>query len=68
MIQFMILKGASVNHEDHQKVTPLIYGVKYPHYENIEVLLDNGAKIDAVTDSGMTALMWASSFGYLPIV
>lgn len=43
----------------------MIYGVKYPHTENIQVLIDHGAKIDAVTDSGMTALMWASSYGHL---
>lgn len=42
--------------------------MKYPYTENIEVLLNNEANVDSVTDSGMTALMWASSFGYLEIV
>lgn len=49
-------------------MTPLIWGVKYPYLENIKLLLEKGALIEAKTESGMNALMWAASFGYLDIV
>lgn len=49
-------------------MTPLIWAVKYPYIENVKLLIDNGAFLESKTESGMTALMWAASFGYLEIV
>ena len=49
-------------------MTPLIWAVKYPFVENVKILINNGALLEAKTESGMNALMWAASFGYLEIV
>ena len=48
--------------------TALIYASENGHKEVVEVLLDNGADVNAYNNYGNTALMMASSKGHIKIV
>ena len=69
--RLLIEKGANVNHLDHEGGYALLYAVRYYQYNTdtrhdrfegiknlflVELLLEKGAKADAVTRNGETAL------------
>jgi len=57
--------GANVNfHEEDQDATPLFFAVSQPGdmSEIVKLLLERGAKLEAVDENGSNALMFASSY------
>lgn len=48
-----------VNQKDSNGWTPLHEGARGGHKEVIEILVENGGKINEKTNSGETALWWA---------
>ncbi|XP_068911796.1 uncharacterized protein [Tenebrio molitor] len=56
ILHHMILSGANVNIKDSQNRSALYYAVYKGNYNCIKMLLDHGADINAVFDSGKTVL------------
>lgn len=68
MINFYISRGANLEHRNNEGMTPLINLAEgtYPRgkakpADNLNALLDAGAKIDAQDNAGRTALIMAAS-------
>lgn len=59
--QSLIQKGASVHEEDYQGNTALHLAVNHRNRSTAELLLKNGAKIDATNNRNETALLKAVS-------
>lgn len=65
----LILEGAHVNPKDERGATPLMW-VASSHHERVEdlqFLLDHGAEVNAQSDFGSTALVYASEVGFIQI-
>jgi uncharacterized protein len=58
----LLARGAALNREGW---TPLHYAASGPSLEVLELLLQRGAALDAVSPTGATALMMAARFGSL---
>jgi ankyrin repeat protein len=60
----LIARGADVNHVDKKGFTPLLYAasIDYGDSAMIELLLKSGAKADAKSPEGMTALDLARKY------
>ncbi len=59
-----LIKGADVNIQDKEGYTPLIYAVIYGYKDIAKLLLQAGAKVDAITlYENQTPLMMASKCG-----
>jgi ankyrin repeat protein len=70
---------AAVNARDEYGITPLMYAARgdrpilnmpaaTDHADVVQVLLDNGADVNAATDSGFVALFWAARYGHEKVV
>ena len=57
-VKKLIELGADVNKKSNG-MTPLMYAAKYNRVEIIKLLVEQGAKIDAKSDSGHTAFKYA---------
>lgn len=71
LLKFLILDGnKDVNFFDfHQDISPfIVLAAKNNNFKIVKFLLDNGANIEAETDSGKTALIWSAINGYYNIV
>ena len=56
--------GADLNaKDDHNGNTALIWAAKYGVEHYVDILLENGAKVDETNKIGMTALMMAANWG-----
>jgi hypothetical protein len=56
---------ASVIRCDHNDMTPLMKAAQYGHTKICELLIENGANIEAVDDVGKTALIYAAWWNHL---
>lgn len=65
MVRQLYVRGAKINHDGWN---PLIYAATNGHTQIIELLLNNGADIDATSDNGTTALMMAVRGNHLEAV
>ncbi len=61
----LIARGANLNHVDKKGYTPLLYAasIDYGDAAIVELLLKSGAKADAKTPEGLTALELARKYG-----
>ena len=67
--KYLISRGANVNKIGAEECTPIMYEVYMHNYENIEILLENGADINYQSQyDGYTSLHWASRKGDLEMV
>ncbi len=57
----LIASGADVNTRDHLGETPLMYSAYAGSVDAMKLLLDHGAMVDAQSQSGATALIWAAA-------
>lgn len=66
----MIARGANVNHADKRGYTPLHYAASIDFGDSamIELLLKSGAKADAKTGEGATALELAGKYGHRGLI
>ena len=60
--------GIDVNFQDEKGVSPLHKAAHYNRLNVVNVLMDNGANADIACHKKWTALMLASTKGYVPIV
>jgi ankyrin repeat protein len=61
--------NVNVNERDEDGATPLILGASYGHLEIVRILLkDSRVMVNLASESGCTALWWASFNGDLEIV
>jgi ankyrin repeat protein len=73
------LPGADVDARDGYGISPLMYAARGDHPDMrhpaatdnpdvVQLLLENGAKVNAATDSGFVALFWAARYGHKEVV
>ena len=69
IVEYLIMKGADVNVKSKIKDwTPIHHAAMCKSPANVEILIKNGANIDAKADRGCTPLMLASQIGHLEMV
>jgi len=68
IVEELLTKGAYVNTQDENGVTPLSYAADRGHKEIVKILLAHGANVNARSDIGSTPLMNAAFMGHLKIV
>jgi ankyrin repeat protein len=70
MARLLIERGANVNHVDNNRMTPLLYAasIDFGDPRMIELLLESGARADAVTKEGQTALELARKYSHMHLV
>ncbi|MBX9601195.1 MAG: ankyrin repeat domain-containing protein [Bryobacteraceae bacterium] len=51
----------AVNRGDPLGITPLMYASAFGNVESLRILLDFGAEVNARSEGGITALLWAAS-------
>lgn len=61
VVKRLLATGDDPNGRSPGKSTPLIEAAYHGHLDTVQVLLDNGAKIELFDDSGRTALFWAAA-------
>ena len=61
-VKSLIEAGEKINKKSNGK-TPIMYAARYNRIEIINLLLDNGAKLNRVCDNGMDALQYAEAAG-----
>ena len=68
--QFLISKGADVNHVDGNGMTPLLYAasIDFGTPRMIDMLLRNGARTNAKTKEGKTALELARQYHHTHLI
>ena len=67
--KYLLSKGAEVNRIGAEECTPLMHEVYMHNYENINILIENGADINYQSKyDGYTSLHWAARKGDLKIV
>lgn len=68
MTKYLISKGADVNQIGAEECTPLMYEVYMHNYENVKILIDNGADVNYQSQyDGYTSLHWSARKGDLRI-
>ncbi len=60
-LESLIAGGADVNTRDRHAETPLMYAAYVGSLDAMELLLKDGASVDAQSQSGATALIWAAN-------
>jgi ankyrin repeat protein len=70
MAKFLIEKGADVNHVDGNGMTPLLYAasIDFGSPAMIDMLLSKGARLDAKTKEGKTALELARQYTHTHLI
>jgi ankyrin repeat protein len=70
MARLLIARGADVNHVDKNDMTPLLYAasIDFGDSKVIDLLLRSGARPDAVTKDGLTALALARKYGHTNLI
>jgi ankyrin repeat protein len=68
IISFLLENGANVNAKDYKNRSALYYAVYRKNYNCIKVLIDHGADVNTVCDSGKTLLHAAFEEGHVPDV
>jgi hypothetical protein len=65
IVKLLIAAGANVNPPATQSMigSPLAFAARLGDIESIKMLLDSGAKVNAVSTENVTALMWAAQSG-----
>jgi ankyrin repeat protein len=63
-MKILIEKGASVNDEDNNRMTPLMYAARKGREEAVKTLLASGANVSARDNEGRTARMHAEEQEY----
>ena len=61
-MRLVISKGAEVNYEDNNGVTPLMISVFRRNKEIVSMLISSGAKCNVADKLGNTALDYANDF------
>jgi ankyrin repeat protein len=66
MAGFLVGRGADVNHVDKKGMTPLLYAasIDFGNSAIIDLLVKSGARLDARTAEGLTALDLARKYKY----
>lgn len=78
-VQDALAGGADANARDENGITPLMYAARgnqpnmsapaaTDHPDVVQLLLKNGAVVNASTDSGFVALFWAARYGHEKVV
>ena len=57
-------KGANINTQSGEGVTPLMYASAFGHLETVKVLLLNGANVNLIPSDGTTAIISSSVGGF----
>lgn len=60
-LESLISGGADVNTRDRHEETPLMYAAYVGSLDAMKLLLKDGASVDAQSQSGATALIWAAT-------
>ncbi len=60
-LQSLIAGGADVNTRDRHMETPLMYAAYVGSLDAMKLLLQDGASVDAQSQSGATALIWSAT-------
>jgi ankyrin repeat protein len=70
MARFLIEKGADVNHADKAGMTPLLYAASIDFGDSamIDLLVQSGARRDARTKEGLTALELAQKYKHTHLI
>jgi ankyrin repeat protein len=68
LLRSYVARGFNVNDEGYNGVTPLMYAARCDNAEAVRLLLDAGAKADAMTIYGQTALKNAALRGATAVV
>lgn len=68
VISYIISKSDTINYQDDEGKTALIYAVLIGSSSIVKLLLDNGADADRHDNTGKTALMYAAENNYADIV
>ena len=69
VLKYLILKGVDVNRIGAEACSPLMYEVYMHNYENIHILIENGADLNYQSAyDGYTSLHWAARKGDLKVV
>ncbi len=55
----LLNKGATINADDEDGQTALMFAARKGYMDMVQILLDNGADVKAKSQYGATALMWA---------
>ena len=67
-IRFLTQKGANPNIADKEGVTPLMISTRLGHIEGVTALLEAGARVDPITATGETPLIFAVHKRDLPMI
>ena len=63
-VEFLVTKGGmDIEKKCRRGCTPLLVAARAGNVDNAKVLLKLGAKLDAVSINGGSALIWSSSWG-----
>ncbi len=63
----LLEKGADINTQSEDGVTPLMYAASFGHLETVKILILNEANINSKPADGTTAILSSSIAGYLEI-
>jgi uncharacterized protein len=78
-VQDALARGTDVNARDENGITPLMVAAKgsrpdlsdpsaTDHPEVVQCLVEHGAEVNAATDTGFAALLWAARYGHAKVV
>ncbi len=68
LIEFLIKRGAAVNAQSNNGMTPLIVAASIDHIDAVKLLLENGADKNIKDAKGQSAEAWAAKRGYDRVV
>lgn len=67
--KYLLSQGVNVNQIGYEECTPIMYEVYMHNYENVNILIENGADINYQRKhDGYTSLHWAARKGDLKLV
>jgi hypothetical protein len=68
ILEHLVIHGASVERDSNTGSIPLIEAAEWGNLSAVEFLLNNGANINATTDSGVTAIGYAVMNEDIPMI